>query len=481
MSPVGKSGQRLLFPLLMLAIFATTAVIGGHQLAAHGMFDEPNNVLFEADCNRVVENTTSLWGEQGRARVHPLHVLLLAPVGSLLARVFGAQLVTVLITALAGAGLLYNVERILAEQLRLDLPDRALIVALLGVSASQITFTMVPDTHLLSAFALSGMARTLTPGRLERVERNSESTWQWLKAGGAAPVAWSVLGIGMLATNVIAVAVLHYLHGPSRFWSRIWRTSLCTAAALGVVFSLHLAQRKLWPPTPFREHKFVVHRGSSADRAPKVVVAPTAVGPRANAFSPPPPPNVRPADFSLSNFTPYVKWVWTTNNRFMTPPAQWPQRLVELLPQFFWIPFFAPRFGLTPKPKTDLLGATFEPSDFDFRLPGLIGLALGMLIVGRVLAAGGLRPPPHARPLLFFCVTLIGTYLFIVSWYGDEAFLFSPNWVFATVLTIAASYATALRERPQLQRPVRAALLCVLGLMIVNSALHIRDLFAHVG
>jgi len=481
MSPVGKSGQRLLFPLLMLVILGTIAVVGGRQLAAYGLFDEPNNVLFEADCSRVVENTTSLSGEQGRARVHPLHVLLLAPVGSLLARLLGAPLVTVLITALAGAGLLYNVERILAEQLGLQRLDRALVVALLGVSASQVTFTMVPDTHLLSAFALSGMARTFDPRRLERVEREYESPWQWLRAGGAAPLAWSVLGIGMLGTNVIAVVVLHYLQGPRPFWRRVWRTSLCTVTALGIVFSLHLAQRKLWPPTPFREHKFVAYRGSAAAQSPKVVVAPTAVGPRANAFSPPPPPDVRPADFSVSNFAPYVKWVWTTNSRFMTPPAQWPQRLVELLPEFFWIPFFAPRFGLTPKPKTDLLGATFEPSDFDFRVPGLIGLALGMLVVGRVLVAGGLRPQPQTRPLLFFCVALIAAYLFIVSWYGDEAFLFSPNWVFATVLTIAASYATALHKQPQLQRPVRAGLLCVLGLMIVNSALHISDLFAHVG
>ena len=475
---MGKSGrQRLLLPLL-IALFALAAMLGGHTLASHGQFDEPTNLLFEADCSRVIENSTDVKGEQGRSRLHPLHVVTVAPVGTLLGRMVGPELATVLITALVGAGLLYNVQRILAQQLALPVLDRALIVTLLGASASQVTFAMVPDTHLLSAFALSGMASSLTPERVERLRQPNQSQWAWFKAGGAVPVAWGMLAVGMLATNLAALVVLLYLLNPGTAWHRVWRSALWSAATLAVVLSLHVAQRKVWPPGPYKEHVLVHHKRATAN-PPEVEVARVA-GPRVNAFSPPPPSDVQPADFSIENIGAYGRWVWATNARFTTPVEDLPQRLMELLPQFFWTAFFAPHFGLTPKPLSDIPGATFEPADFDYRWPGLLGIPLGMLILARLLIATRGRPQPTARPLSLFCLALVSGYLVIVAWYGDEAFLFSPNWVFATVLTVTSLYATTLRQQPQLQVPLRAGLACLAGLLLINSAMHVRDLFTYL-
>lgn len=473
----GKSGgQRWLIPLL-IALFAIVAVVGGHELASRGWFDEPNNVLFEADCSRVVENSTDLGGEQGRARVHPLHVLLIAPVGSLLAGLLGAQLVTILVTALAGAGLLYNVERILAEQLGLSTLDRALIVVLLGASASQVTFTMVPDTHLLSGFALSGMARSLTPDRVARLQEMNQSVWRWFKAGGTVPAAWSILAVGMLGTNLAAVAVLGYLVNPGRFWSRALRTACWTGATFACVLSLNMAQRAVWPPAPFREH---VHVPRPRAPRPPIVIAAEAVGPHMTAFTPPPPADVRPAKLSVGHLGDYAKWVWTTNTRFMTPPKAYPRRIAELVPAFFGTAFLAPHLGLTPKPQADVLGLTFEPWDFDFRLPGVLGLALSVLVCARLLVATRGRLQSTAQPVSLFCSALVGGYLFIVGWYGDEAFLFSPNWVFAVVVLVASVYASAIHLQPRLQRPWRLGLACLVVLTLVNSALHVRDVFAYL-
>jgi hypothetical protein len=149
--------------------------------------------------------------------------------------------------------------------------------------------------------------------------------------------------------------------------------------------------------------------------------------------------------------------------------------VVDLLPRFFVVPFFAPRFGLTPKPHSPILAATFESRELDFRPPALLGIALSLLLGAYALRATRARRSSPPRPLSLFSADVVVLYLFMISWYGDEGFLFSPNWAFAVLLGFATLYAGAPHEAPNATHPLRAGPACLAGLLTPHSALHVRE------
>src|SRR5690554_183625 len=234
-----------------LVAFGVFAWWAGAQFAERGLFDHQHNQFFDADPNRVIYNSTSFDGPYQRARTHPLHVLLIAPIGHVLTRLLGSPADAVLaVTAVFAGGVLWNVNHILRVQLRLGRGDRALLLGLLGASASQVTFTMVPDTHILSAFGLSGLARSLGSMDLAALRR-SRGIAPWLRGGGAKLLAWGGFAVGMLVTNVLLVAWLCYLlwpRGEGERWRAVGFAGLGAASVLVLVGGLHVLQAVAWPP-----------------------------------------------------------------------------------------------------------------------------------------------------------------------------------------------------------------------------------------
>lgn len=236
------------FPLLVLLCLLFAAYVAvGRALAAQGVFaPEYDNLLFHADCPRVVENTTSLFGGQWRTRVHPLQVLLVAPWGGMLAWLLSsADLAAVVIAALFAVGTLLNLDALLRRATTLTAAERLLFVAFLGTSASHATFGAVPETHIMSAFGLSLMARHLSSENLERLRASSESVLAWLRAGGARGLAWATVAIGAQITSFALIPryVLLQLSPKESFVRRAKRMIVIGAGLVAVVGVLHGAQR----------------------------------------------------------------------------------------------------------------------------------------------------------------------------------------------------------------------------------------------
>lgn len=498
---------------LFIAGFAIAlGVLGwwaGARFAELGLFDHQHNQFFDADPNRVIYNSTSFDGPYQRSRTHPLHVLLVAPVGHALARSLGSPAHAVLVlTGLFSAGVLWNVNDVLRRQLGLGAWDRLLLVGLLAASASQVTFAMVPDTHVLSAFGLSGLARSVGTVRGPDHLRSS-SVLEWLRSGGAKVLVWGAFATGMLVTNVILVAWLCYLlssaHGSGV--RRFWFSGVGAAAVVGLVAGLHLAQLGLWPSA---RSEAEVARDDDALRALATeqatrsrdlhqlqylpIARQLGQSPVQEPSSPGDAEAIQPVRFvGLSGIVEQTRERIRYNTTYVTPLQKLPSRAVQVVATVLVNAFYAPAFRVTHRwypPVTVATCATFEPWSWDHRLWGGLGAGLWISWFAWVTYRASRRRASDAvgnseatgdshTVLMRFNLMVVGAYAGIVWVYGDELFLYSPNWTFAVVLVVGGFYARALRYEGRTTRWVqRGALGVALICLVANTAGHVRDLFA---
>jgi hypothetical protein len=80
---------------------------------------------------------------------------------------------------------------------------------------------------------------------------------------------------------------------------------------------------------------------------------------------------------------------------------------------------------------------------------------------------------------LLFSACVAVFYALVVGVYGDELFLYSPNWAFAVVLITATLYAIAVASASTQAKLLRPALAVVVVCLLINSALHTRDVLEH--
>lgn len=495
----------LLF-LSILFLSALGALVGSH-FGALELFEHQHNQFFEADPNRVVYNSTQLLGPYQRARLHPLHVLFLAPFGSLLAGRLGSpETITCVLTALFAGGVLVNVNAILERRLALSSLDRTLIVLFLGLSASQVTFTAIPDTHMLSAFGLSGLAREVSSGPAD-APRNFLAFWK--SKQGVRTLFWAVFAVGMLATSFVLVAWFSWVRTASESSSFRRRTMQAAASAflvLGIVCGLHGIQQLLWPEPRSAEQALAddlarMERAHDQARQNRHTFQREWL-PSIETYVPrepfPLPESVDPGLGKVERISKYVRDQIKYNAGYLTHPTELPPRLAQLLLALFVNDFYAPRFHVVRRwypPWTIATTSTFEPWALSFRPTGALGASLWLGLLGflgldrlRTRTSGvnwGARTsaPPNApentdrRALDRYLLGVIGFYGLIVWLYGDELFLYSTNWAFALVLLFAGLYRDTLER---LGQRGRAALRWVSATAIVclahNTSEHLIDL-----
>ncbi len=450
--------------LLLTAAYLVCA----HQLVQGGELGIDHfSLLYEADPSRVIENSTSFFGDQARTRAHPLHVLLIAPLGTLLTWITNSnEWAAVLITTLCGALVLVNLDRVLDRALGLGLADRTLFVVLLGASASHVTFGgPIPETHVLSAFGLSCMARCLTRERLDALQRPGHTVLTWLKRGGAACVAASSFAVGMLVTNAAVLPVYFYHCVRPDSSSRKRRLMMALVTAGGVVAlaaGLHLTQRAIWPPVrgevPTSIPSFLVQKKDSEGTIPhwKEEESKSFLG---------------KIDYVIHSLKSNTAWTTGADDLLTRVPHVANSVLVNAL--------YAPRFLVIEHSWRVAPQVTFEPWNSNHRLVGGLGAVtwLGLLGTSLFLGRRSMRDL-LSKPVVGFSAFVLVFQTVLFTLYGDEVFLFSPNWVFPLVLVAAALYAHC---RPMLSASRATALRCALALatlcIVLNSFQLMRELF----
>lgn len=458
--------QRFLVPTVIVALGLAYLLFAQQLVDNHRLDIHHFSLLFESDPSRVIENSTSLTGDQARTRTHPLHILAIAPLGLLLAKLVGSSVwAAVLITVAAALGVLVNVNHVLQRQFRLPLSDRVLFLLLLGASASHVTFAAIPETHVLSAFALSMMVRSLDRQRLIRLRRHENSAWNWLREGGATCVVWASLAVGMLVTSAALLPWFGFrlLSSKRSVLQRVRIALLGSAAVLVTVASLHVFQRAVWPPVrgavPTSIPSFLIQKQESRSETIEHWRTEESSG--------------------LRGKLDYVLHSLRANTTWMTPPSELPTRLPHVLNTGFVNSFYAPRFEPKQAAWSSIPAVTFEPWSSQHRPAGLIGALTWLSLIALLVALGRARLRRHCRRPGSALAGLVALfYLVVFTLYGDEVFLFSPNWAFALVLFVAALYADPKVRRTRMRLRFRSGLALAVACVVANTAMHVASLLA---
>ena len=201
---------------------------------------EYNDLLFEIDARRVIQDMTDPGGNHRRTSVHPIYVLLVNPLGTLLTRLTGSgRVAAALLTASLGAlGVALAYRYFLLRGGR-HLNGVAL-AALFALTASQLLFSTVPDYESLAVCGLLLTYLLFTTS----LSRGLCGRIPWVLAG--------VLCLGVTTTNFVQTLICYGIasrSGQERPPLRSWVARLAAYAltVLGIVVVLSLLQKAIYP------------------------------------------------------------------------------------------------------------------------------------------------------------------------------------------------------------------------------------------
>ncbi len=234
----GSIKIRLLTALLLLVFFSSVYFVSGSTLAATPAFSE-NDVLFQLDTQRTVNDMTYYGGFHYRTKVHPVFVLMVNPVGEMLQRITGdPELAAVLLSSIlgsAGIALFF----LLVSTFLTTLSTAFLLAVFFGVTASQSLLSIIPGT---SSLAVCSLMVTLIVFAYS-LRSKKVPLIPWILAG--------VFSLGVTTTNIAQTGICFLLAclaargaNANRFpWKK---AVIFTAAVLGSTAVLALIQKAIY-------------------------------------------------------------------------------------------------------------------------------------------------------------------------------------------------------------------------------------------
>jgi len=223
---------------LLLGFWALYAGLG-FLLAETPVFEKYDR-LFEIDTPRSVEDFAVFRGDHDRTSVHPIFVLLVNPVGSVLAWITGSPEVAAIVLNSMFGGLSVALAFLLLRRFTGDTFGALLSALLLGFSSSNLVCGSVPGSTALAACTLV-CAHLLF---LETLERERTPPLRWIAAG--------ILCMGITTTNVVQPVISRGLVALKTAGSRpklsVLRDLLVFLAPVGLITAaLAVVQKLVYP------------------------------------------------------------------------------------------------------------------------------------------------------------------------------------------------------------------------------------------
>lgn len=234
-----RSNRVLLFSLALFLVFTALYFTGSLALSQTPAFTE-NDVMFQLDTTRNIDDITYFGGFHYRTKVHPIFVLLINPSGEILQRVVhNPILAAVIINSLFGAAdvaLIFLLFAALFESRR-----KAFLLAMLfGITASQVMLSVIPGMSTISACSL------LTTMLLfaYSLHKKAMPDIPWILAG--------VFTLGMTTTNVAQTLICFgigslYVYRDQGLGVILRKIALFIACVTGITVGLALIQKVLYP------------------------------------------------------------------------------------------------------------------------------------------------------------------------------------------------------------------------------------------
>jgi hypothetical protein len=233
------SNRVLLITLALFLIFSALYFTGSLALSQTPAFTE-NDVLFQLDTKRTVDDMTYFGGFHYRTKVHPIFVLLTEPAGEILVlATHNHILAAVILNSLFGAA---GVVLIFVMFTRLFGSRRkaVLLAVLFGVTASQVLLSVIPGTSTLAVCSLLATMNLFAYSLCKK----AMPVIPWILAG--------VFTLGVTTTNVAQTVICFaigclYVYRDQGLWIKVRKTSLFLAGVVGVTVILALVQKVIYP------------------------------------------------------------------------------------------------------------------------------------------------------------------------------------------------------------------------------------------
>jgi hypothetical protein len=187
--------KRTLLAGIWLFVFFFCFYFTASFLLSQINFFKLDDVVFEIDFLRAINDIVSFSAEHGRTSVHPLYVLIINPLGCFLKVLFHSDIVAaMLINSFYGAFAVLFVFLIFFLFGR-DHVNSILLSCLFGFSMSQLVSSTLPHTSSLATFTLL-LTYTLF---LVSLKEKKLFFWVWVLAG--------ILSFGITATNIMQTLI----------------------------------------------------------------------------------------------------------------------------------------------------------------------------------------------------------------------------------------------------------------------------------
>jgi hypothetical protein len=209
-----------------------------------------NDLLFEMDVARNIRYMTTTDTNFYRTSVHPLFVILVNPIGSLLTRIgFSPSTSSILINSFFAA-ICIGVSYILFELISKNRWGSLILSIIFGFSSSQLILSIVPDTSALATLSLLITYIVF----LKSIENEHLPKYYWLIAG--------IFTLGITITNFIQTLICFQVSQLGRKSPKkiITSTILFFGVVVSISIVLSLIQKMLYPssalffiPSVYRE------------------------------------------------------------------------------------------------------------------------------------------------------------------------------------------------------------------------------------
>jgi hypothetical protein len=241
-----RSTDLIVGAVLLIGIFTMYATLSNGLAHAPGRPFELTNALFQLDAPRVIGDMTVPVFDHSRTKVHPLYVIMVNPIGSLIAKArflrpsTANRTAAILLNSLFGALsilLAYSLFRRMGGGVM-----SALALALAyAFSMSQLFLSIVPETPSLATLSL------LTTYNLfwSSLNQRGHRPWLWIAAG--------LFSLGVTTTNFLqtlvcfVVSLASHQEEGRRFRRLVWPTLRYILVVLFITSLLAVAQKLLYP------------------------------------------------------------------------------------------------------------------------------------------------------------------------------------------------------------------------------------------
>ncbi len=191
------------------------------------------SALLKADHGRVIRDLTEVNVDHSRTDVHPLFVLILNPLGVVLARALGSRLIAAVLMSSTAGALCVVMARAFLGRAGLSGFHATAFAAILGFSATHIFFASTPETWIFAAAGviLLYLLAVWAPG----------STSRFLPAG--------VFALGMATPSLVpaAIAFAAGIYKRVSFKFLLAKTALFGVLVTACAAVLSLGQKLLYP------------------------------------------------------------------------------------------------------------------------------------------------------------------------------------------------------------------------------------------